>query len=122
MTSEVLQELDLSQGTLCQYLLTEDICNLLNGNPFPSLCICGSTDDAICALSQFFRHIVSFIHDEILVEDFEDLAASEIRHIDGASAQCSGRERGIARDASISQMFCERREQAISLTAVESNR
>ena len=118
MCSEVLEELDLSQGTLCQYLLAEDIGDLLDGDAFPSMCVCGSTDDAICALSQFFRYIVSFINDKILVEDFEDLAASEIRHIDGAGELCSGRERRKASDVGISQMLRERRGQAIPLNDV----
>ena len=103
---KMLQQFDLSKSTFCQYLLAEDICDLLDGDSFASMCVCGSTDDAICALSQFLCHIVSFINDEVLVEDFEDLAASEIRHVDGANQRYPGRNRGTASDASSSQKLC----------------
>ena len=46
-TSEVLQQLDLSQGALGQDLLAEDICNLFDGNAFSRLVVCGSAKIAI---------------------------------------------------------------------------
>ena len=43
MTTEVLEELNLSQGTFRQNLLAEDIGDLLYGNAFVGLCICSRT-------------------------------------------------------------------------------
>jgi hypothetical protein len=42
VASEVLKQLDLSQGTLSQDFLAEDIGDLLDGNALASLNICGS--------------------------------------------------------------------------------
>src|ERR1700712_3258565 len=44
---------------------------------FHSICL---PDYAIRALAQLLGHIVALIHDELLVEDLEDLAALEICH------------------------------------------
>jgi hypothetical protein len=45
VASEVLKELDLSESSLGQNLLAEDICDLLDGNSFASLAIGGSARD-----------------------------------------------------------------------------
>jgi hypothetical protein len=37
-------------------------------------------NDTVCALSQLFGHSVSLIDNEVLVEDLEDLAATEVGH------------------------------------------
>ena len=78
MAAEVLQQFDLAQGTLGQDLLAKHIGDLLDGHPFPRCIVGGSADDAVCALTQFFRDGVSFVDNEVLVEDFEDLAAGEV--------------------------------------------
>ena len=44
VASEVLKELDLSQSPLCQDFLAEDIGDLFNGNTFPGVVVCGSTN------------------------------------------------------------------------------
>jgi len=44
VASEVLKELNLSQSPLCQNLLAEDIGDLFDGNTFPSVVVCGSTN------------------------------------------------------------------------------
>lgn len=38
-------------------------------------------DNAISSLSKLFRNIVPLIHDEVLIEDLEDLAARHVRHL-----------------------------------------
>lgn len=48
MTTEVLQQLDFSQGSLGKNLLAEDIGNLLDGYSFASLIICCSTAFRSC--------------------------------------------------------------------------
>lgn len=40
----------------------------------------GCADNAICALTQFFCYGVSLIHDEVLVENLEDLATCHVTH------------------------------------------
>ena len=45
MPSEMLQQFYLSQGTLRQNLLAENICHFLNRNAFLSLGIRGSTEE-----------------------------------------------------------------------------
>jgi hypothetical protein len=37
-------------------------------------------NDPVCTLSQLFGHSVSLIDNEVLVEDLEDLAATEVGH------------------------------------------
>ena len=92
----MLQELDLSKSSFCQDLLAKDVCHLLDGDPFPSLTVRGSTatlstlqwllvpanipHNAICALSKLFRHRVPLVDNKILVEDFKDLAAAHVGH------------------------------------------
>lgn len=41
----------------------------------------GLPDNAISSLSKLFRNIVPLIHDEVLIEDLEDLAAGHICHL-----------------------------------------
>jgi hypothetical protein len=43
VASEMLQKLDFSQRSLRQYLLAEDICDLLDSDAFPSLTVGRST-------------------------------------------------------------------------------
>lgn len=92
MSSEMLKQLDFSQGSLRQNLLAKDICDFLDGNSLTSLAICCSTvclsmsgspelvpnapNNTICTLSELFCHSVAFIDNEILIEDLEDLSAT----------------------------------------------
>jgi hypothetical protein len=71
----MLQKLDLSQGTLRQNLLAEDIGNLLDGHALVGLVVRRGTYNTIGTLTQLFRNSVSFVNDEVLVEDLEDLPA-----------------------------------------------
>ena len=96
MASEVLEELDLSQGTLRENLLAENIGDFLDGHAIACLAIGGRAvqvlgsehalepmyipDNTVCTLSELFRHSVSVVDDEVLVKDLEDLAACEITH------------------------------------------
>jgi len=99
MSSEMLKQLYLAQSTLGQDFFAEDIGNLLDRNTFLSLGIrcCtivtrvisifstidpnqpqesqGIPDNTISTLSKLFRHSISLIDDEVLVEDLEDLSA-----------------------------------------------
>lgn len=77
MSPEVLQQLDLSQRPLGEDLLAEDIGDLLDGDALTSLVVRGSNDDAVGALTELFGDGVALVDDEVLVEDFEDLAALE---------------------------------------------
>lgn len=43
----------------------------------------GVPDDTICALSKLFIDGISLVDDELLVEHFEHLAASEVPHLVG---------------------------------------
>lgn len=53
MTSEVLQQLDLSQSALGQNLLTEHICDLFDGNAFVGLRVdCGTA--SVLFISQVY--------------------------------------------------------------------
>jgi hypothetical protein len=92
-TSEVLQQLDLTQRALSEDLLAEDIGDLLDGHAFTSLVVGRSTagilsagclhraayrvlpNNAVCALSQLLGHIVALVDDEFLVEDLVLLSA-----------------------------------------------
>lgn len=47
--------------------------------------------NAVGSLSKFFGDIVALIDDEVLIEDFEDLAALEICHVVAASSIIAGR-------------------------------
>lgn len=38
-------------------------------------------DYAVSSLAQLLCYIISFVNDEVLVEDFEDLAALEVSHL-----------------------------------------
>jgi hypothetical protein len=111
VTSEVLQELDFSQCPLGDNPLAQNVCKFLDSDPFAGVTVGRSTiksdislvpstawaegrdagkvhrreyhvpNNAISALSQLFGHIVSFIHDEILIEHleiFEILSAGKI--------------------------------------------
>jgi hypothetical protein len=101
MSSEMLEELDLSQRTLCQDLLAENIGHLLDRNAFLGLGIrrgtaeiiesgyalsgkCDSLpDNTISTLPKFLCDGVSLVDDEVLVEDLEDLSSYEICHVVG---------------------------------------
>lgn len=96
MSSEVLQKLDLSQGSLRQDLFAEDICNLLDRNSLSRLGIGRSTvavshkqspnatsnspDYSVCTLAKLFCNCVFLVYDEVLVEHLKDLSAAEITH------------------------------------------
>ena len=95
MTSEMLEQLDLSQGALGQDLLREDIGNLLDRYTFLGLTICCGAgeglvssalsttsqdqqnvpDNTISTLSQLLCDGVSLVDNEVLVEDLEDLSS-----------------------------------------------
>ena len=98
----MLEQLDLSQGTLGQDLLAEDIGDLLDGDALScrvvgrgavwsiSVLCCAmqcsaarvlfSPDNAVGALAQLLSHVVALVHNKLLVEDLEDLAVREVRH------------------------------------------
>lgn len=110
MATEVLEEFDLSQGTLGQDLLAEDICDFLDGNTFASLTVGRCTvipsaviwtaaptnvpDNTICTLAELFCNSVSLINNEILVEHLKHLAAGEITHV-GLYSDYSDRLEGV---------------------------
>lgn len=96
-TSEMLQQLDLAQGSLGQDLLAEDIGDLLDCDALARLVVRGRTarasrqhcprqarraaaqgilpDNAVSSLPQLLCDIVPLVDDKFLVEDLEDLAA-----------------------------------------------
>ena len=92
MPSEMLQQLYLTQGTFGQNLLAEDIGNFLDSDALASLVVGRSTDNTICSLAQLFGDGVSLVNDEILIEDFEDLAALQRRvtHADAPQLNVGG--------------------------------
>lgn len=51
MSSEVLQQLDLSQGALGENLLAKDICDFLDCDTFTGLVVGSGADNAVRALS-----------------------------------------------------------------------
>jgi hypothetical protein len=77
VATEMLQQLDLTQGALGQNLLGEDICDLLDSDTLASLVVGGSADDTVGALAEFLGDSVALVDDEVLVEDLEDLAAGK---------------------------------------------
>jgi hypothetical protein len=79
VATEMLQQLDLAQGTLGQNLLGEDIGNFLDRDAFSSLVVACGAHDTVRALTQLFCDGVALIDNEILVEDLEDLAAGKRR-------------------------------------------
>lgn len=96
VAAEVLQQLDLAQGTLGQNLLGEDICDLLDSDALASLVVGGSADNAVRALAELLGDSVALVDDEVLVEDLEDLAAGKRRvaHGGGVSKRFR-RRRGV---------------------------
>jgi hypothetical protein len=84
VADKVLQELNLSQRSLRQNLLAEDIRDLLDSNALARLVVGRRTHNAVGALSQLFGHRVPLVDNEVLVEDFEDLTALQtlIAHAD----------------------------------------
>jgi hypothetical protein len=94
----MLQQLDLSQRSLGQDLLAEDIGDLLDGDalvrrvvgrsagrkcqlhPSPTAKSVDIPDDAVGTLAQLLGHIVPLVDNELLVEDLEDFAALQVRH------------------------------------------
>ena len=109
MASEVLEELDLTQSALGQDLLAEYIGHLLDRDALVALVVDSgairsheeslvgglpmhmspaargtthSPHDSVGSLAQLFGHGVALIHDEVLVEDLEDLSTLQIRHLD----------------------------------------
>ena len=80
VSSEMLQQLDLTQGSLCENLLAEHVGDLLDRNSFASVAVGSRADNAISALAQFFCDSVALINDEVLVEDLEDLSACHVTH------------------------------------------
>lgn len=57
VTSEVLQELDLSQSTFCQNLLTKDIGHFLDRNPLSCLVVRGRA--VILKSAQFIQRNIN---------------------------------------------------------------
>jgi hypothetical protein len=51
----------------------------------------GLPDDAVCTLTELLGDIVVLIHDEVLVEDLEDLATLQISHGAGVRRGEEGR-------------------------------
>ena len=96
VAAEVLQQLDLAQGTLGQNLLGEDICDLLESDALASVVVGGSADNAERALAELLGDSVALVDDEVLVEDLEDLAAGKRRvaHGGGVSKRFR-RRRGV---------------------------
>lgn len=86
---EVLQQLDLAQGTLGEDLLAEDVGDLFDGDALARLVVGRGADNAVGALTQLLGHIVPLVDDEFLVEDLEDLAVREVRH-GGGRGSCGG--------------------------------
>lgn len=79
MPAEVCKQLQLTQRTLGEDLLAEDVGELLDGHAFSRLVVGRGADNAIRALAHLFRDRVAFVDDEVLVEDLEDLAAVQRR-------------------------------------------
>lgn len=119
MSSEMLQQLYLSQRTLGQDLLAEDIGDLLDRNPFLSLRIRSRTaisarqqmdpekrsrnelsipDNSISSLAKLLGHRVSLIDNEVLVEHLEHLSSLEVRH-DARAGRDTEPERRIRHEA-----------------------
>ena len=76
----MLQQLDLTQGSLCENLLAEYVGDLLDRNAFTSVAVGSRADDAICALAELFCNSIALINDKVLVEDLEDLPACHVTH------------------------------------------
>lgn len=101
MASEVLEKLDFTQGTLGQDLLAEDIGNLLDGDTLVALVVDSgavrthkqlsvdvhpkhkspaawhtsySPHDTVGSLAKLLGDGVALVHNEVLVEDLEDLS------------------------------------------------
>lgn len=101
MASEVLKELDLTQSALRQDLLAEDIGDLLDGDALVALVVDSGAvrtheesladslpmhispaasdishlpHNAVGSLAELLGNGVALIHDEVLVEDLEDLS------------------------------------------------
>jgi len=79
VSSEVLQQLDLSQRPLSQDLLAEDICDLLDSNTLACLVVGRCDHDAVRSLTKLLGHSVALIDNEVLVEDLEHLTALQRR-------------------------------------------
>lgn len=92
----MLQQLDLTQGALCENLLGENIGDFLDRDALTGLVVARGADDTVGTLTQLFCNSVTLIDDEVLVEDLEDLAAGERRVAHGGSV-CVGLFRRIGR-------------------------
>lgn len=75
MSSEMLQQLYLTQSSLRENLLAEDISDFLDGDAFARLIVRRRADDAISTLPKLFGDGVPLVDDEVLVEHLEDLSA-----------------------------------------------
>ena len=93
MSSEMLQQLYLPQRPLGQNLLAEDIGDFLYRDTLARLVVRGCAYDPVGALSELFGHGVALVDDEVLVEDFEYLAALQcwVGHADGLRMRCFGK-------------------------------
>lgn len=98
VAAEMLQQLDLTQGAFGQNLLGEDICNLLDSDALARLVVGGSADNAVGALAELLGDGVALVDDEVLVEDFEDLAAGERRVAHGGEGVSAARGGRIGKD------------------------
>lgn len=100
-TSEVLQQLDLTQRALGEDLLAEDVGHLLDGHALACLVVgsraAGTSsasgrrlaasrlvssrllpDNAVCTLPELLGDIVALVDDELLVEHLEHFAPCEV--------------------------------------------
>jgi hypothetical protein len=88
VADKVLKQLYLTQRSLRQDLLAEDIGDLLDSDALARLIVRCGADNAVGTLSKLFGHGVAFVDDKVLVEDFEDLAALQVAHADGVEVGC----------------------------------
>ena len=58
MAVEVLQELDLSQSSLCQNGLVKDLCDLLDGHLITCVYVSGCTYDTVGSSTQLSQDLV----------------------------------------------------------------
>jgi len=75
MSSEMLQQLQLTQCSLRKNLLGEHVRDFLDRNTFSVGCVGSGTDDTVSPLSKLLRNYVAIVDDEILIENFEGLSS-----------------------------------------------
>lgn len=75
VADKVLKQLYLTQRSLRQNLLAKNIGDLLDSDALARLVVRCGADDTVGTLSKLFGYGVAFVNNEVLVENFEDLAA-----------------------------------------------